>query len=223
MDTVKGLKEIIRSHPDVLKDSQRLRAILRDFFPEDKRTQNTLIMVVDEGILDDIYERKEINKFQMFGYIKSLSSDYGVSEMIAKKAILTWAEALEITAEDVPVIDDSMVKSPRLKTDATTVDYSDITSEQAEIKGKILKFTGNGGKVFPGIVIPKGTYIVQETGGVCAKYYDKSNQFTFIMNELNNPKHEKMFQTPSHMEFGEPGILEVNSSKDWVLVLKPIG
>lgn len=223
MDVVKALKEIVQHHAEALSDDKKLRAMLKDYFPEDKRTQNTLLMVVDEGILEDMQGKSRINKFQMFGYIKGIASDYGVSEQVAKTAIMNWTKALGIDAEDVPVSNENQGNQSKAQITQEIVDYSNVTSEEAVIKGKVIKISGTGAKVFPGIVIPQGTYLVQETGGVCAKYYDSTNKYTYIMNELCTPKHENIFQTPNHIKFGTPGTLEVNSSNNWTLILKPIG
>jgi len=219
----KVLKEIVQHHVEALSDDKKLRAMLKDYFPEDKRAQNTLLMVVDEGILDDMQGKSCINKFQMFGYIKGIVGDYGVSEAIAKTAIMNWAKAMGIDAADVPVNDESQGKKANVSITPEIVDYSQVTSDEAIIKGKIIKITGNGAKVFPGILIPPGTYLVQETGGVYAKFYDSSNHMTYIINELNKSKHEKVFQTPNYMKFSVPGTLEVGSNHDWTLLMKPIG
>lgn len=222
MDVIKKLREIVQHHAETLSDDKKLRAMLKDYFPEDKRTQNTLLMVVDEGILDDMQGKDRINKFQMFGYIKGIANDYGVSEQIAKTAIINWATAIGIDAEDVPIADEMQAKHTRVKVTPEIIDYSDVSSDDATIKGKVIKVSGVGSKVFPGIVIPAGTYLVQETGGLSARFFDAENNYEYIVNEGNKPEYETVFKTHKHMKYGVPGTLAIESSKSWTLVMKPI-
>ena len=234
MDAVKALKEIVQYYAEVLSDDKKLRAMLKDYFPEDKRTQNTLLMVADEGILNDMQGKNRIN--QTFGYIKRIVCDYGVSEMVAKTAVMNWAKALKIDVEDAPVNNENQRQQSRANVTSEIVDCSNVSSSEAIIKDKIIKLSGTGTKVFQGIVIPKGRYWVQATGGINAKYYDAANEFTFIIKSYVNEAtrkeiflpstREKIFQTPSRIKFGVPGTLAVYSiylNANWTLVLKPIG
>lgn len=99
MEVTKALKEIAENYTAAFSNDKIMRAILKDYFPEDRRIQNTLMMVVDEGILEDMQGKSSIDKIQMFGYVKGIVNGYGVSEEIAKTAVLNWAEALEIEVD----------------------------------------------------------------------------------------------------------------------------
>lgn len=85
--------------------------------------RNTLLMVVEEGILADVHGKKEVKKFQMWNYIKSIVNDYGVSEEIAKAAIIMWMKAFEIEIEDV-IISEKTGGKDKIKIENDMVDYS---------------------------------------------------------------------------------------------------
>ena len=78
MNTIAVLRDIIEKHPTSLADDRTIRALLMDCFPGDKRAQNTLMMVVETGVLADMAGKQEIDRFHMYGYIRSVVADYGV-------------------------------------------------------------------------------------------------------------------------------------------------
>lgn len=222
MNTIAVLRDIIEKHPTSLADDRTIRALLMDCFPGDKRAQNTLMMVVETGVLADMAGKQEIDSFHMYGYIRSVVADYGVSEVIAKRAVSDWAAALGISAEDVSVEDTAVT---RQRTEPGVIDYSAVTSSDLVIYGKIIKFSGKGPKVTPEIIIPPGTYLAQAKPGIAARVYDAGGKSTYIMAEIAKKDYECVFQTPSYMDFSKPATLEVNvlENKKWELLLKPIG
>jgi len=222
MEIITVLREIIEKHPQALSDDKMVKALLMDYLPGDKRAQNTLMMVVDTGVLEDMVGKKEIDKFNIYGYIRSIVSDYGVSEVIAKKAISDWASALDIPVEDVAVEDSTPVYR-RAKPGVT--DYSAVTSSDLTIYGNVIKFSGKGAKVTPEIIIPVGTYLAQAKPGIAARVYDSNGKSVYIMSQMDKKDFECVFQTPAYMDFSKPATLEVNALYDrkWELLLKPIG
>ena len=222
MSTIAVLRDIIEKHPTSLSDDRTIRALLMDFFPGDKRVQNTLMMVVETGVLADMVGKQEIDKFHMYGYIRSVVADYGVSETIAKRAVSDWAAALGISAEDVPVEVSAVTRQP---TDPGVIDYSTVTSSDLVIYGKIIKFSGKGPKVTPEVIIPHGTYLAQAKPGIAARVYDARGKSIYIMAQMDKTDYECVFQTPSYMDFSKPTTLEVKplENKKWELILKPIG
>lgn len=148
--------------------------MLKDYFPGDKIAQNTLLMVVDEGILEDMQGKNCINKFQMLGYIKGIVNDYGVSEQVAKTAIMNWAKALGIDAEDVPVSQEKNASSIKIQNDS--VDYSESSIDDFTVNGKIIKFSGARNKIMPNVVLSGKAYIVKSTGKPTVKFFDSNSE-----------------------------------------------
>lgn len=220
MDTVKALKEIVEKYAGALGDDKKIRALLKDYFPEDKRTQNTLLMAVDEEILEDMQGKSQIKKFQMLGYIKGISNDYGVSEQVAKTAVMNRANALGIDAEDVPVTAESATTKVKIKGDV--VDYSSMGIDDFSPNGKVIKFSGSGAKVIPNVKLSGGSYIIRaafEGEYLCVHFYDGKGQKFFLVNG----ERETVFAPYSHMDFSKPGVIEVsNIDSDWSVELIPM-
>lgn len=160
--------------------------------------------------------------------VKPCKYAYRLSKTLQAEVLELKREIRKLNETQLNIVNDSVCdgsgnNSIKAKKTPEIIDYSQVTSDDAIIKGKTIQISGTEAKVYPGIIIPPGTYLVQETGGVTAKFYDADNKFTYIMNELLKPSHEAIFQTPIYMKFGTPGTLEVNSKSNWTLVLKPIG
>ncbi len=54
MEDDKILADMVRDYPDALSDRKKLQALLMDFFPQDRRKRNLLMIVFDDGILDEM-------------------------------------------------------------------------------------------------------------------------------------------------------------------------
>lgn len=212
----RALKEIIGKYPKAVQDEKLLKALLKDYFPENKRMQNMLVMVLDSGILADIVEKDKISKFQMLGYIKCLANDYGISETSAKDAVEQWATALEIKFEKVTVQDEPTKK---IKKTGDTIDYSDMGIDDLEITGKVIRVSGKGNKVIPNVRITAKKYIVKAKK--CnTKAHDETGEWRFISTAKYADYDESVFDA-SFLNRNKPFLLEVESDGNWELEMIP--
>ena len=220
-DIVASLKEIIEKYPAVLNDDKKLKSILKDYFPEDKRTQNHLYMVADEGILEDMQDTTEIKKFKMLGYIHSLAADYGIPETMAKDAIMIWVDALEITAENVKV-EDTTASASKAQRQGNVIDYSNTLSDDIDSKGTVLKFSGKGQKIISGVKLENTTYLVKTTGRPFLNFYDYRRNKQLIVVPMQSPS-ENIYQTGSWIDIKQEGIIEVTATlENWTVEMRPI-
>lgn len=222
---VSKLKEIIDNYPDVLQDDKKLKSILKDYFPEDKRTQNQLYMVVDEGIVDDMKGCSEVKKFKMLGYIHGLAGDYGIPETMAQKAIMVWIRALGIQADEVEVSDSNTNSNSTSGTGMTpgVVDLSDRTFSDTDVKGEIIRISGNGAKIIPHVKLSDRFYLVKlkADSSFAADFYDKDRNSQTII--VARGSEEKMWQLYDDIDISEDGIIEVKLVRDnWELELVPM-
>ena len=216
-EAVKKLKDIVQKYPAVLGDEKKLKSILKDYFPDDKRIQNQLLMVSEEGILDDMQGTTEIKKFKMLGYIHGLAADYGIAESMAKGAIMLWAVALNINAENVSVEDSQSSRGPNRQ--GNIIDYSNMSTDDLDLTGTVIRFSGTGEKIIPNVRLQAGTYVVKASTSVIVTYYDCKRQRSVVLNG----EAEKIWQPYSSIDFSEVGIVEVkNTSKSWVVEFLPV-
>lgn len=211
------LTEIIQKYPMVLEDDKKLKSILKDYFPEDRRIQNQLFMVVDTGILNDMKGVKEIKKFKMLGYIHSLVADYGISEPTAKNVIMIWTKAIGASAEDVAVEETQYLRTPNRQ--GNVIDYSDITTDDLILSGKVIRFTGVGARVIPNVQLQKGTYVVKMSTRMIVNYYDCKKRF----DRITIGDSEIVWKPSSGIDFSKPGMVEVkNTDESWVIEFFPV-
>lgn len=85
----------IRRTCDILKDRQRLKAVLLDCFLNDKLTVNTLMIVYDAGIVAEMQKAKYVSDRVAYQYRKQIEIEYGISRKQAKNAVCLWVDILE--------------------------------------------------------------------------------------------------------------------------------
>ncbi|MDE7284091.1 MAG: hypothetical protein K2N85_11010, partial [Lachnospiraceae bacterium] len=88
------LAKIINDYPDALSDRKKLQALFLDFFPQDRLKRNTLLMVFDDGILDEMKHMTEIDKIELHRFVKSIVQGYGIKTESAKNVVSAWGKAL---------------------------------------------------------------------------------------------------------------------------------
>ncbi len=94
------LARIIKDYPDALSDRRKLQALFLDFFPEDRLKRNLLMMVYDDGIVEEMAGMERLDSIAMHRFVKSVSQDYGISRENAADAVLSWAKALGVPSDE---------------------------------------------------------------------------------------------------------------------------
>ncbi len=104
MDDDKILAGLIRDYPDALSDRKRLQALLLDLFPQDKRKRNLLMIVFDDGIVDEMRGLAQIDKMALHRFVRSVEMGYDIRTRSAEAAVMAWAKAMGLSMEgkDVP-------------------------------------------------------------------------------------------------------------------------
>lgn len=93
MEDIAILTKIINDYPDALSDRRKLQALLSDFYPQDRLKRNTLMMVFDDGIAEEMQTLTEADNITLGRFVKSLVQGYGIRTNNAKEAVYVWAEA----------------------------------------------------------------------------------------------------------------------------------
>ena len=75
------LKQIIINHPDCINNGTKLKAILLDTYPGlSKAIVNTLVIMVNSGIVKEIHDSENITEFDKSRWKKILGDDHGISD-----------------------------------------------------------------------------------------------------------------------------------------------
>ena len=99
MDDDKVLAGIIRDYPDALSDRKRLQALLLDFFPQDRRKRNLLMLVFDDGMVSEMRGLGQMDQMTMHRFVKSIELGYDIRTKSAEAAVTAWAKALGLSMD----------------------------------------------------------------------------------------------------------------------------
>ena len=99
MEDHRILARIIKDYPDALTDRKKLQALFSDFFPEDRLKRNTLLMVFDDGIVEEMTGMTQIDRIALHRFVKSVGQGYGIQAASAESAVLAWANAMGLSLD----------------------------------------------------------------------------------------------------------------------------
>lgn len=100
MEDYKVLAKIIQDYPDALSERKKLQALFSDFFPQDRLKRNTLLMVFDDGIVNEMKGLKQMDRVVLHRFVKSVEQGYGIRTKNAENAVLTWAQAMGLPQDN---------------------------------------------------------------------------------------------------------------------------
>lgn len=99
MEDHRILARIVKDYPDALSDRKKLQALFSDFFPQDRLRRNILLMVFDDGIIEEMQNVTNLDKIALHRYAKSVSQGYGIKTESAEEAVLAWARAIGLSLD----------------------------------------------------------------------------------------------------------------------------
>lgn len=100
MEDDKVLANLIQDYPDALSDRKKLQALLLDFFPQDKRKRNLLLLTFDDGIVHEMKGLVQMDKMILHRFVRSIEQGYDIRTKSAENAVSAWAKAFGLLTED---------------------------------------------------------------------------------------------------------------------------
>ena len=89
-----GLREIVERYPGIWKERRRLKALLMDYYVENRVLRNVLYMCVEEEIPHKMEHMESVSAIDFYRLVKLLMESHGCTEEIAKQSVEMWAYAL---------------------------------------------------------------------------------------------------------------------------------
>lgn len=130
----KDLRNIINIS-DITHNPTRIKGILRDIFPNEKRKINILSSMLDCGIVKQISQSQAIGETELWKYINCLETEYGTKEIYAYEGVRQWADICE-----VPCVSLSFkVESVNCDIENESVLYTEVKHERVKRKSKELE------------------------------------------------------------------------------------
>lgn len=96
-----ALSAIIANYPCVWENAKKMKALLLDYYPEDKLTRNLIFSSVEEQIPHDIASLEICTKSEVYRFSKRLVDSRGCMQEKAEEIVKLWIEALGITLSEV--------------------------------------------------------------------------------------------------------------------------
>ena len=95
-------------YSDALDNRQRIRAVLLDFFPDERVKSNVLVIAYDSGIALAIKNRVMLDNTFALRFIKILTSDYAIQNRMAKWAVLYWMKmyGVQVLGKKIDISDE---------------------------------------------------------------------------------------------------------------------
>ncbi|MDE7231626.1 MAG: leucine-rich repeat domain-containing protein, partial [Lachnospiraceae bacterium] len=143
MEDDKVLANLIQDYPDALSDRKKLQALLLDFFPQDKRKRNLLLLTFDDGIVHEMKGLVQLDKMTLHRFVRSIEQGYDIRTKSAENAVSAWAKAMGLLADEKEVESPPSEDGPRIVVEKEWVPCeSDSLYEYEETSRgiKILKF-----------------------------------------------------------------------------------
>ena len=81
---------MLSRYKDAISDKKRFTGLIKDFFPSDLKTVNTLLMAYDLGIAQEIKDSSNITNVLAYKYVKQLVDNYGLSRVNADWIVSIW-------------------------------------------------------------------------------------------------------------------------------------
>lgn len=88
----KDFGQLLKDHPEMLDDSKKLAAILRDIYPSEKGNVNLIITACNAGVVS-MLRKSELDSLLDSRIINLLMDDYAIAEEKARWAAELWTDA----------------------------------------------------------------------------------------------------------------------------------
>lgn len=85
-----NFEAMLRQYLDAIDDKRKFTGLIKDFFPEQEKNINLLLMAYNLGIAQDIQNIEHITNTFAFKYVKQLTDKYGLSRANADWVVTVW-------------------------------------------------------------------------------------------------------------------------------------
>ena len=83
-------ESMLRQYGSVIEDKKKFRGLIKDYFPEQAKTINLMLMAYDTGIAGQIKSTGKISNAFAFNFVKQLTDNYGISRSNADWVVSLW-------------------------------------------------------------------------------------------------------------------------------------
>jgi hypothetical protein len=174
------LLEMITAHPQCITNRQKLKSLLADYLPSNKREINLLLSAYDEELHKKLASQQDTTLFALRS-IKQLRDDYGMTEDAAFWTVESWCYLLgmDIIANALAAIRPTAIET-NMKDDCPLSDESECVIGIGVYKA--------------GVDIPVGEISIQLKKG------KRTPKYSFFLNTGNNTEANDQKQVASFID-----------------------
>lgn len=127
-------------YADILDNRNRLKAVLLDFFPDERVKANVLLTAYDSGITGELYSAEKINNMFVTRFIKRLLSEYAVQKEMAEWSVKYWIEmyGVQVLKKDVDLSLDLESYTETDEYEDTSFEISETTDFSSRLNNSVL-------------------------------------------------------------------------------------
>ena len=83
-------ENMLRKHQDIIADKKKFSGLVKDYFPDNVKNMNLLLMAYNMGIAEDLQRASVVNNTIAYRYVKQLMDDFGLSRANADWIVSVW-------------------------------------------------------------------------------------------------------------------------------------
>ena len=141
-------ESMLRSYADAIDDKKRFTGLVKDFFPEQAKNINLLLIAYTLGIAQEMKRAPRIGNAFAFRYVKQMMEDYGISRSNADWVVSVWCVCFgeRILGKECDIKLQQPGSGPAVKEESKdTRSYGDLFCYQKSSQGNGLAVCGFDG------------------------------------------------------------------------------
>lgn len=140
-------ESMLRRYGDAVNDKKKFTGLIKDFFPQEARTINLMLMAYEIGICQQIKGAGRINNAFAYRFVKQLTDNYGLSRVNADWVVSVWCVCYgrNILGKDCEISIQSG-KGPAIASEQPMImKYGDLFQYRSSTQGHGLAVCGFSG------------------------------------------------------------------------------
>ena len=86
----KEFESMLRQYGNAIGDRKKFTGLIKDFFPDQAKTINLMLVAYDVGLVQQIQSADRLNNAFAFRFVKQMTEDYGLSRVNADWVVSVW-------------------------------------------------------------------------------------------------------------------------------------
>lgn len=144
-------ESMLQQYKSDIDDKRKFTGLVKDFFPEQAKNVNLLLVAYNMGIAEDLAKTSQINNTFAYRYVKQLVDDFGISRINADWIVSVWCVCYgaRVLGKHCDINLQKQGRGPAIKEEqgSSGKQYGDLFTYTRSMQGNGLGVTGfNGAK-----------------------------------------------------------------------------